>query len=260
MKLGSFEVIEKTGGRYYGQIIWLLRCHGCGAEMRWYTQKVLGPRACAPPCKCAGPLPPDSFDRHLRGRAVADRTGTVIGSFTCTGPTDGRNSNGEVLWSFQCTCGRSRCFTASFIAKTRFRKSTPRCECQKLTPEPAPSPARTVEWLAPGEVPEPSEPAPRVTPLTLPTDRVEADLRDVMARTSSGRMHAPPPGLLPPSAAPPVALPDDVDDLDEDDLSSLAMRLFDEELRTPKAPRDDDDEAERGSSNSDFDPVGEVTE
>lgn len=55
--LGTYVVAEETAERYYGQIVWVLRCPKCNTELRWYAQKLREALAKgrAPGCACTGP-------------------------------------------------------------------------------------------------------------------------------------------------------------------------------------------------------------
>jgi hypothetical protein len=149
-KVGTFVVVEKAAERYFGQAVWLLRCPDCGAELRWYSQKVRRSHR-APLCKCAdvpaeaigkrstGPGAPSANESAARKPSIPitmtrqkghDLTGVTLGTFRAVGKTNERRL-GQIVWMFRCSeCGAERLWSPFNVNSIRKKSPNFKCECQ----------------------------------------------------------------------------------------------------------------------------------
>lgn len=123
-RLATFVGAEKTRDRRLnGEAVWLFRCELCATEKRWSMRDVrrIRRKHAGFKCRCQKP----GGDAPKRPAAI-DRTGLVLGAFTCE--ADGGGEGTAHRWLFRCrTCKGRLVLTASKLHGYQSSKTSPRC-------------------------------------------------------------------------------------------------------------------------------------
>lgn len=116
--VGQLTVVEDSGKRQGGSVLWRCRCT-CGGEILLTRGKILS--GSVTDCGCV-PHP-----RSERGK-LEDLTGKTFGELTVLHRVENSSSN-RVVWLCQCSCGRTHEVLASKLKSGHTRS----CGCQRYS-------------------------------------------------------------------------------------------------------------------------------